>query len=162
MADFSYTAEATINASADKVFGIVSDPTKHGELAGSDEIKKITVSPGPVGVGTTMNAEETVIVGGDAMDLTAESTVVTYEPGKAFSFTVNPALPEWVGRMQWSFDLAPDDSGTKVTHRVEIDWGPITHEMLIGLRDNYEEIRAPYVRDGMDKTLVNLKKMAEG
>jgi hypothetical protein len=24
--------------------------------------------------------------------------------------------------------------------------------MIIGLRDNYEEIRAPYVRDGMDKT----------
>lgn len=64
--------------------------------------------------------------------------------------------------MQWYFDLAPDGSGTKVTHRVEVDWGPITHEMLIGLRDNYEEIRAPYVRDGMGKILVNLKKMAEG
>jgi len=162
MADFSYSTEATINAPADKIFGIVADPNKHVELAGSDEIKKITVSPGPVGVGTKINAEEVVIVGGDPMELTAESTVVTYEPGKAFAFVVNPALPEWVGRMQWYFDLAPDGSGTKVTHRVEVDWGPITHEMLIGLRDNYEEIRAPYVRDGMDKTLVNLKKKAEG
>ncbi len=162
MADFSYTTELTINASADKIYGIVSDPNNHVELAGSDEIKKITVSPGPVVVGTTMHAEETVIVGGDPMDLTADSECVVCDQGKAFSWVVNPALPEWVGRMQWYFDLAPDGAGTKVTHRVEVDWGPITHEMLIGLRDNYEEIRAPYVRDGMDKTLVNLKKMAEG
>jgi hypothetical protein len=161
MADFSYTAEATNNTSADKIFGIVADPTKHVELAGSDEVKKITVSSGPVGVGTTIQAEEVVIVGGDSMELTAESTMVTYEPGKAFSFTVIPALPEWVGRMQWYFDLAPGGSGTKVTHRVEVDWGNPTHEMIIGLRGNYEEIRAPYVRDGMDKTPVNLKKMAE-
>tara|TARA_B100000809_G_scaffold230229_1_gene244390 strand:+ start:122 stop:298 length:177 start_codon:yes stop_codon:yes gene_type:complete len=48
MADFSYTAEATNNTSADKIFGIVADPTKHVELAGSDEVKKITVSSGPV------------------------------------------------------------------------------------------------------------------
>ena len=72
-------------------------------------------------MGTTIQAEEVVIVGGDSMELTAESTMVTYEPGKAFSFTVIPALPEWVGRMQWYFDLAPGGSGTKVTHRVEVD-----------------------------------------
>lgn len=82
MADFSYSTEATINASADKIFGIVADPNKHVELAGSDEIKKITVSPGPVGVGTTINAEEVVIVGGDPMELTAESTVSPMSPAR--------------------------------------------------------------------------------
>lgn len=163
MADFSYTTETTINASADKIFSIISDPTQHPVMAGSDEIKKITVTPaGPVGVGTKMFAEEKVIVGGDSMELTAESEVITCDAGKKFAFRVTPALPEWPGRMDWSFSLAPDGSGTKVTHNVEIDWGNITNEMLIGPRDNYETIRAPYVRDGMDKTLQNLKKMTEG
>ena len=44
-------------------------------------------------------------------------------------------------------------SGTKVSHEVEVDWGDITHEMLVGLRDNYEQIRAGVVRSGMDKTV---------
>ena len=34
--------------------------------------------------------------------------------------------------------------------------------MLIGLRDNYEPVRASVVRTGMDQTVVNLKEMCEG
>jgi hypothetical protein len=34
--------------------------------------------------------------------------------------------------------------------------------MLIGLRDKYEQVRAGVVRTGMDKTVENLKAMAEG
>ncbi len=163
MADFSYTAEATINASADKLFAIISDPTQHPALAGSDEIQKITVTPaGPVGVGTKMFADEKVIIGGDTVEVTAESEVITCDAGKKFAFLVTPALPGWVGRMEWSFNLSPDGSGTKVSHQVDITWGDVTDENLKGLRDNYEAIRAPYVREGMDKTLQNLKKMTEG
>lgn len=55
MADFPYTAEATINLSADKTFGVVSNSTQHVALAGSDEMKKIILSPGPVGVGTNIS-----------------------------------------------------------------------------------------------------------
>ncbi len=46
--------------------------------------------------------------------------------------------------------------------QVEVDWGDLTHEMLIGLRDNYEAVRAGIVRTGMDQTVVNLKSIAEG
>ena len=52
--------------------------------------------------------------------------------------------------------------GTKVVHECEVDWGDIQNEMLKGLRDNYEQIRAGIVRSGMDKTLQNLKRMAGG
>jgi len=37
----------------------------------------------------------------------------------------------------------------------------IQTEMLKGLRDNYEQVRAPIAREGMDKTLQNLKRIAE-
>ena len=40
--------------------------------------------------------------------------------------------------------------------------GNLTHEIMIGLRDNYEQARAGVVRSGMDKTVANLKSMIEG
>ena len=99
---------------------------------------------------------------GSGMDLTADSIVVTYDPPNSFSWIVNPALPEQVRRIQWWFRMSPQNSGTKVIHEVEVDWGDIKNEMLIGLRDNYEQIRAGVVRTGMGKMLENLKGMAEG
>lgn len=64
--------------------------------------------------------------------------------------------------MQWWFNMEESGSGTKVTHEVEVDWGDLTHEMLVGLRDNYEAVRAGVVRTGMDQTVQNLKAIAEG
>jgi hypothetical protein len=40
--------------------------------------------------------------------------------------------------------------------------GELSHEMMIGLRDNYEQVRAGVVRTGMDQTVLNLKGIAEG
>jgi len=162
MADFAHSAEVTINASPEKIFGIVADPAKHIELAGSDELNKITIKPAAqVGMGTVISAEETVRVGTDSMNITADSIVVSYDPGKCFSFIVNPALPEPARRMQWWFRLSPEGSGTKVSHEVEVDWGDLQTDMVKGLRDSYEQIRAGIVREGMAKTVQNLKRMAE-
>jgi hypothetical protein len=164
MIDFSYSTEATINASAQEIFDIVSDPSRHAELAGSDELNKVVQGgTGPVGTGTHLLAEETVVMAdGSTMDLTADSVVVTHDAPNSFSWIVNPSLPEQIRRMQWWFSMSPEGDGVKVTHEVEVDWGNIQDEMLKGLRDNYEQIRAGVVRSGMDNTLKNLKKMAEG
>ena len=99
---------------------------------------------------------------GSGMDLTADSIVVTFDTPNSFSWIVNAALPEQVRRIQWWFNMSADGDSTKVTHEVEVDWGNLTHEMLIGLRDKYEQVRAGVVPTGMDKTVENLKAMAEG
>ena len=80
MPDFSYSSEITINASPQAIFAIVSNPSRHAELAGSNELNKITQQPsGPVGLGTHIMAEETVMMAdGTGMDLTADSIVVTF------------------------------------------------------------------------------------
>ncbi|MFB3061484.1 MAG: SRPBCC family protein [Candidatus Binatia bacterium] len=163
MIDFSYSTEATIKASPQAIFDIVSNPSKHVELAGSGEINKITQEPaGPIGTGTHLAAEETVkMADGSTMDISADSVVVTHDPPNSFSWIVNPALGEQIRRMQWWFHMSPQGSGTKVVHEVEVDWGNIQNEMLKGLRDNYEQVRAGIVRGGMAKTLENLKRMAE-
>jgi hypothetical protein len=101
MSDFSYSSEITINASPQAIFDIVSNPSKHAELAGSNELNKITQQPaGQVGLGTHIMAEETVMMAdGTGMDLTADSIVVTFDTPKSFSWIVNPALPEQIRRM---------------------------------------------------------------
>ncbi len=163
MLDFSYSTESTVNASPQVIFDIVSNPSRHIELAGSGELNKVSQDPaGPVRTGTRILAEETVkMADGSGMDLTADSIVVTYDPPKSFSWVVNPALPETVRRIQWWFHLSPQGSGTKVVHEVEVDFGELQNEMLKGLKDNYEQVRAGVVRTGMAKTLENLKRMAE-
>ena len=163
MLDFTHSTEITINASPQAVFDIVSDPSRHIELAGSGELNKVERVPGPVGTGTHIPAEESVkMADGSGMDITADSIVVTYDPPNSFSWIVNPALPEQVRRIQWWFRMSPQGGGTKVIHEVEVDWGDLQNEMLIGLRDNYEQVRAGVVRTGMGKTLENLKRMAGG
>ncbi len=163
MLDLAYSTEATINASPQAIFDIVSNPSRHVELAGSRELKKVSQRPaGPVGTGTHIFAEETVrMADGSGMDLTADSVVVTCDPPKSFSWIVNPALPEQVRRIQWWFRMSPQGRGTKVVHEVEVDFGDLQNEMLKGLKANYEQVRAGVVRTGMAKTLENLKRMAE-
>ena len=164
MIDFSYSTESTINASPQALFDIVSDLSRHAELAGSRELNPVRQEPaGSVAVGSHLHAEETVVMAdGSTMDITAASVVVTYDPPKSFSWIVNPQLGEQVRRMQWWFTMSPQGGGTKVVHEVELDWGDIQNETLRGLVDNYEQVRAGVVRDGMSKTLGNLKRIAEG
>ena len=163
MIDFSDKTEASIIASPQKIFDIVSDLSRHPELAGSGEINSVTQEPaGAVDTGTRLLAEETVVMAdGSTMDLKAESIVVAYDPPNSFSWIVNPALGEQVRRLQWWFYMSPQSDGAKVVHEVEVEWGDIQGEMLKSLRDNYEQVRAGVVRDGMHKTLENLKSMAE-
>ncbi len=164
MIDFAYSTEITVNASPQAIFDIVCNPSRHVELAGSAELNSMRQEPaGPVGTGTHFHAEETVkMADGSGMDLTADSIVVTFDPPNSFSWIVNPALPEQVRRLQWWFRMSPEGGGTKVVHEVEVDWGDLQTEMLQGLRDNYEQVRAGVVRTGMGKTLENLKRMAGG
>ncbi len=164
MIDFSHSTEITVNASPQAIFDLVSDPSRHVELAGSAELTSMRKEPaGPVGTGTHFYADETVkMADGSGMDLTADSIVVTFDSPNSFSWIVNPALPEQVRRLQWWFRMSPQGGGTKVVHEVEVDWGDLQTEMLKGLRDNYEQVRAGVVRTGMAKTLENLKRMAGG
>ena len=164
MLDFSCSTETTINASPQAIFDIVSDPLRHVELAGSGELKRVDQKPtGSVATGTHIHADETVsMADGSTMDLTADSVVVTYDPPNSFSWIVNPALGEQIRRMQWWFRMSPQGGGTKVVHECEVDFGDLQNDMLKGLRDNYEQVRGGIVRNGMNKTLENLKRMAKG
>ncbi len=166
MVDFQAKKEAFIKATPEALFKIVADFTKHNELAGSGEIVTIRqVTDGPVGFGTTLEATEKLPVGDQVMDAVARSVVVTHEPPNDISWISSPVVMP-IRRIQWwfhfdNFHLTPQGEGTNVVHQVEVDFGPQTDPQMIGLKENYDKIRAPYVLTGMDKTMENLRRFAE-
>ncbi len=160
MADWQHSTEATIQASAQSLFDTVADFAGHPTLAGSDEVMSISlVTSGPVGFGTVYEAQEKVRMGEDSMELGATGVVVTYDPPNTISWiNAPPSVP--LRRIQWWFHFKAEGSGTRVVHEVEVDFGELTDPNLIGLRDNYETVRAGHVRNGMAKTLENLAQSA--
>ncbi len=160
MADWQHSTEATIQASAQSLFDTVADFAGHPTLAGSDEVMSISlVTSGPVGFGTVYEAQEKVRMGEDTMELGATGVVVTYDPPNTISWiNAPPGVP--LRRIQWWFHFKAEGSGTRVVHEVEVDFGELTDPNLIGLRDNYETVRAGHVRNGMAKTLENLAQSA--
>ena len=160
MADWQHSTEATIQASAQSLFDTVANFAGHPTLAGSDEVMSISlVTSGPVGFGTVYEAQEKVRMGEDSMELGATGVVVTYDPPNTISWiNAPPSVP--LRRIQWWFHFKAEGSGTKVVHEVEVDFGELTDPNLIGLRDNYETVRAGHVRNGMAKTLENLAQSA--
>ena len=74
MIDFIYSTEAMINASPQAIFDIVSNPSKHVELAGSGELNKVAQEPaGAVRTGTHLAAEETVRMADGSSKMSASS-----------------------------------------------------------------------------------------
>lgn len=163
MLDFSCKVEAVINASPQVIFDIVSDLSRHVELAGSGELNTLSQdAPGPVGPGTRMHAEETVMLAdGSSLDVTADSVVVTCDPPTTLSWIVMPELPDRFRRVQWWFHLDPVGDATNVTHEVELDLGELHDPLLISLRDDFEHARGSVIRAGMERTLHNLQRMSE-
>jgi hypothetical protein len=83
MADYHYSTEATIQASAQSLFDIAANFAGHVRLAGCDEVLSISlVGSGPVAFGTVYEAQEKVRMGEDSMELGATGVVVTYEPSQ--------------------------------------------------------------------------------
>ncbi len=160
MQDYHYSTEATIQASAQSLFDTIADFAGHSKLAGSDEVLSISlVGSGPVGFGTVYEAQEKVRMGEDSMELGAVGVVVTYDPPNTISW-INAPIGVPLRRIQWWFHFKPEGSGTRVIHEVEVDFGELTDPNLIGLRDNYDTVRAGHVQNGMIKTLENLAQSA--
>lgn len=102
-----------------------------------------------------------MLADGNGLEVTADSVVVTCDPPTVLSWIVSPALADRFRRVQWWFHLEPVGSTTRVTHEVELDLGELHDPLLMGLRDNFEQVRGTVIRAGMAKTLQNLQRMAE-
>lgn len=160
MADFHVSRDTTVDASPEAVFAIVSDQEQHKRLAGSGELVDIRkVTPGPIGLGSVFEANESIQFGDRRMEFLARSIVVTFSPPNTISWIPTPPLP--LRRIQWWFRLSPAGEGTKVVHEVEVDLGDEAFDMF-GDAENFRTTRGADMARGMEKTLENLREAVRG
>ena len=160
MAAFSASKEIIINATPEAVFKVVGDMTNHAQLAGSGEVKVVRkIADGPGGLGTVVEADESITIAGDNMEFSVKSVVVSYDAPNSISWIPVPPVP--IRRVQWWFNVTPEGNGSKVTNEVEVDLGEGGLAMF-GSLDNYNTIRAPDIIKGMEQTLQNLKSQLGG
>ena len=69
MSDFQTSQEISINASRETVFGIISDFTRHKEIAGLEELVNVRIkTAGPIGLGSMIEADEAVQMGDNIIE----------------------------------------------------------------------------------------------
>ena len=159
MSDFEHSQEIVIKASPEAVFKIVSDFTRHKELAGSGELVNVRMlTHGEVGLGTMIEADESISMGDQKMEFAAKSVVVAYDAPSVISWMPVPPVP--TRRIQWWFHLTPEGQGTKVSHEVEVDLGEAAP--MFGGVEAYKATRGADIARGLGKTLENLRKAVEG
>jgi uncharacterized protein YndB with AHSA1/START domain len=153
---YEHEEQRQIAAPVEAVFAVLIDVANHADLAGSGEVKSIRMmSAGDLQVGSEWEADELIKVGRTTQEFVARSTVREYDPPRVLSWTsMPPATTKPVPRrIQWWYRLTPQDGGTRVVERVEVDMGPVMNPLL---RVPYRFMRGETVAEGMRRTLENL------
>ena len=154
------TERIHVAAPQETVWGIVTDVSRHVELAGSGEIKVIRLE-GPIETGATWEADESIrMMGG----FTAKSECVTFDPPREFSWkSYSPPIkkgnPDSVPDVTWWFRLSPDGEGTLLEHSFRVVEPKAGGLMMIVFY--LLTRRASTIRKGMRQTLQNVKVAAE-
>ena len=156
---FQARQENLIKAPAQVIFDIVSDVSRHNELAGSGEVLRIRkITEGPVAVGTRFEADEDIAVAGIHQKFVATSEVVTYDPPNVISWTSMPSISPKPKRIQWWFRLTPQAGDTRVVEELQVHFGLV---MNLLMKLPYRSMRGGRIARGMEKTLENLRQLAE-
>ena len=150
----------TIAAPPAAVWALVTDVTRHPELAGPKSITKAIEFDGPVEVGKRWVAHEKT--GPRRFD--AESEITEVDEPRQFAWVSLPPMKEenrgTGGRVLWRYTLIPDAAGTRVEH------GAIALEPKKGatpLKVLYRVLNLPRrTSEAMRTTLERLKQTAEG
>ena len=158
MSDFQTTREISINATPETVFGIISDFTRHKELAGLGELVNVRIlTDGPIGLGSMIEADEAVQMGDNTIELSTKSVVVGFNSPNNLSWIVVPPFP--LRRVQWWFRLTQQGDTTTLIHEVEVDLGEAAEQF--GGVETFVAGRGAALATGMQKTLENVKHAVE-
>lgn len=112
------SVERVIPASAEAIFDLLADPTRHSEIDGSGTVKEAkAVGPTRLALGSSF---------GMAMQLgirySMVNTVTEFEENRRIAWQARPrgVLGNWSGGRVWRYELEPVDGGTKVTESWDI------------------------------------------
>ncbi len=112
------TVRGIIAAPPADIWAIISDPTRHPEIAGSGQVVEIEVlTPPPMGLGSQFQAKQNM----QGVRYQTVSYVVAFEEERRFTWRIGLPGTGPVAQV-WEFTLTPHDDGTLVAHSVALPY----------------------------------------
>jgi len=134
-------------APADKVFALLSDPSRHREIDGSGTVRDAVDGPAQLMLGSTFSMG---MKAGATYRMV--NTIVEFEQDRRIAwqaFPDYPAAKRAVGGRIWRYELEPREGGTLVRETWDISQERLP-ALVWGLR--------AMTRRNMDKTLLRLEQ----
>jgi uncharacterized protein YndB with AHSA1/START domain len=152
----TYRCSIEVAAPPERVWAIVSDLGRTLEWAGSGVIRGIERrSEGPIGVGSRYRSWEKI-----TMRYGSDSEILVFDPPHTIVWRSKP-VGERVPYHRWAFVLEPTETGTRLTNEVNAyrAGGLQGWVQRLGFLFTKPRERVPV---GMNRTLENVKRLAEG
>ena len=140
------SARIVINAPAEKIFAILSNPHRHKEIDGSATIQETISGPDKLVLGSKFGMKMHL-----GIDYRIRNTVVEYKENELIAW-------RHLGRWVWRYELVNiGPQMTQVTETFDASRAPLIAKTWLSLRKAY-----PWTQKAVAKTLVRLKSTSEG
>lgn len=140
------SARIVINAPAEKIFAILSDPRRHKEIDGSSTIQENISGPDKLVLGSKFGMQMHL-----GIDYRIRNTVVEYKENELIAW-------RHLGRWIWRYELVNiGPQQTQVTETFDASRAPLIAKAWLSFRKAY-----PWTQKAVAKTLVRLKSISEG
>jgi hypothetical protein len=140
------SARIVINAPAEKIFAILSNPHRHKEIDGSHTIQENISGPDKLVLGSKFGMKMRL-----GVNYRIKNTVVEYQENSLIAW-------RHVGRWIWRYELVNiGPQMTQVTETFDASRAPLIAKAWLSLRKAY-----PWTQKAVAKTLVQLKSNCEG
>ena len=140
------SARIVINAPAEKIFAILSNPHRHKEIDGTKTIQENISGPDKLILGSKFGMKMRL-----GVNYRIQNTVVEYEENSLIGW-------RHLGRWIWRYELVNiGPQMTQVTETFDASRAPLISKAWLSLRKAY-----PWTQKAVAKTLVRLKSTCEG
>ena len=140
------SARIVINAPAEKIFAILSNPHRHKEIDGSATIQENISGPDELVLGSKFGMKMHL-----GIDYRIMNTVVEYKENELIAW-------RHLGRWIWRYELVNiGPQTTEVTETFDASRAPLIAKAWLSFRKAY-----PWTQKAVAKTLVRLKSISEG
>jgi hypothetical protein len=140
------SARIVINAPAEKIFAILSNPHRHKEIDGTKTIQENISGPDKLVLGSKFGMKMRL-----GVNYRIQNTVVEYEENSLIGW-------RHLGRWIWRYELVNiGPQITQVTETFDASRAPLISKAWLSLRKAY-----PWTQKAVAKTLVQLKSTCEG
>ena len=140
------SARIVINAPAEKIFAILSNPRRHKEIDGTKTIQENISGPDKLVLGSKFGMKMRL-----GINYRIQNTVVEYEENSLIGW-------RHLGRWIWRYELVNiGPQMTQVTETFDASRAPLISKAWLSLRKAY-----PWTQKAVAQTLVQLKSTCEG